>query len=528
MSGPEVVARRFDQLAGRLGTLANAMAVADLYGWRFGFVWPPSRDDSVSHPLQLFAPSFLAEHGLEESDLDGRTAIPCGDMSTAFVVLDDLVTFHAEQSPFFDVPGPFELLTAQVEDEDLARVRLRRAFDEVVWADELRPVIEFCRTWTRGERWTGVHVRAGDTIVGPWRNGMWHEKYLPTSCLAAALAECRQEGSPVLLCSDHPRYAAWLRSRYGDVRLAGDVFPGFDGLTEVQRAFAEILLLSTCDRIVGPPRSAFSGFAAMLGCGTVTRCDELCPESTDRSPLEASLDAVEAAGSDRPFLLPFVARDACWWADVYADELEAGEMLGALRRATRADPAFAAAWARRARTAGRLGRAAEARRAVRRAEELAVVDPRHDDPMVDALAARVVVEACRAVGPWRWLVPGGVAQNLRRASDAVDECRIREPFVIRLPQLVADLDALVATAGRLAALPAGRRPAVGRRLRAVLRRPLSDDARVTGAPRSTRRALHRSSASFDPVPEDVEAIRSRFDQALATSLGVSIHPATDS
>ncbi len=519
-----MVARRFDQLAGRLGTLCNAMAVADLYGWQFGLAWPHSKDKSINDPLQLFAPSFLADHQLSERDLDGRTAVPCGDLAAALHVRDQMLATRPERPPYLDVPGPFEILTAQIEDGDLARARLRRAFSEVQWADRLQPVIEFCATWTQEEQWTGVHARAGDTIVGPWRNGMWHEKYLPTSCLSAALAECQREGSPVLLCSDHPQFAAWLQSRHGDVRLVHEVLPGFDGLTALQRAFAEMLLLSTCDRIVGPSRSAFSGLAAMLGCGAVTRCDELRPDSTSHAQIEASITWMESAGADRPFLLPLMARDACWLADVYTDQIEAGELLQLLRRATRADPGFAAAWARRARTAARMGRTAEARGAVRRAESLAAADQRHDDPMVDALAARVVVEACGAVDPLGCLIPRLAARRLRLAFDAADACRIREPFVIRLSKLMADLDSLVTAAGQLAAAPLRRRLAAGWRLRASLRRPLTDDSSGPGRPPATRRRLHRSVASFDPVPEDVAVIRGRFDAASGRSIRVSRGP----
>jgi len=519
VSEPEVVARRFDQLAGRLGTLANAMAVADLYGWRFGLVWPHSPDGSVNDPSQLFAPSFLADHRLEEADLEGRAAVPCESVDRALAERDRLVATGPERPPFLDIPGPFALLTAQVEDEAVARGRLRRVFAGVGWADALRPVLEFCADRATGERWTGVHVRAGDTVVGPWRNGMWHEKYQPTSCLDAALAECRRQGSPVVLCSDHPQYAAWLRTRHPEVRPAPELLPGFDRLTAIQQAFAEILLLSTCQRILGPPRSAFSGFAAMLGCGAVTRCDELCPDSTDRVPVEASIAMMEAAGADRPYLLPFVARDACWWADVHADRVGAEEMLGMLRRATRADPAFAAAWARRARTAARAGRASEARRAVRRAEVLARADQRHDDPLVDALAARVVVEVCGTVDPVGCVVPVEAVRRLHLAADAVAACSNREPFVLRLPELVGELDALVTTAGRLTAVPLGRRLAAGREIRAALRRPLAADPTGSGPAPVTRRALHRSVASFDPVPEDVAVIRQRFDAALERSTG---------
>jgi hypothetical protein len=517
VSDAEVIAQRSDQLGGRLGSLCNAAALADLYKWRFGLVWPHSKDDAINDLCQLFAPSFLAAHQLDEHDLDGRTAIICNDVATATRDRETLLATHPDRQPFLDVANPFEILTAQVEDDSTARARFRRAFAMVRWAEPLQPVLEFCGTWAQGERWTGVHVRAGDTVIGPWRNGMWHEKYLPASCLGAALVECQREDAPVLLCSDHPQYAAWLQTRYGHVRSADDVLPRLDRLTPTQRAFAEILLLSRCDRIVGPPRSAFSTLAAMLGCGTVTRCDDLCPEGTNQIAVEASIAEMEAAGALHPYLRPFVARDACWWADVYADVVDAPEMLRLLRRATRADSEFAAAWARRARTAARLGRAGEARSSSRQAQVLADADQRHDDPSVDALAARVVTETCGTLGPVGFLVPATVARRLRLAGAAAADCRTQRPDVMRLHKISDDLDALVTTAGEIVELPFARRLFATWRLRASLRRPLADHALGSRHPAGARRAMHRSESSFDPVPEDVAVIRRLFSAALERS-----------
>lgn len=517
MNDPEVITRRFDQLGGRVGSLCNAVALADLYKWRFGLVWPHSDDHAINDASQLFAPSFLAAHRLDERDLDERTAVICHHVATAMRERETLLADHPKRLPFVDVANPFEILTAQVEDEATARARFRRAFAAVPWADPLQPVLEFCATWGEGERWTGVHVRAGDTVVGPWRNGMWHEKYLPTSSVGAALVECRREGASVLLCSDHPRYAAWLRSHYGHVRFVDDVLPRLDELTPTQRAFAEIMLLSRCDRIVGPPRSAFSSLAAMVGCGTVTRFDELCPGGTSHTAIEGSIAEMEAAGDVHPYLRPFVARDACWLADVYADVLVAPEMLRLLRRATRADPEFAAAWARRSRTAARLGRSRGARSSARRALALAEADQRHDDPSLDALAARVIAEACAAFGPAGLIFPRTAARRLRLAEVAAADSRTRRPYVMHLHKINVELDALVATARQIAGLPRARRLSATWRLRTSLRRPLADHTPGPPRPGGTRRALHRSVSSFDPVPEDVAAIRSLFGAALERS-----------
>jgi hypothetical protein len=89
---------------------------------------------------------------------------------------------------------------------------------------------------------------------------------------------------------------------------------------------------------------------------------------------------------------------------------------------------------------------------------------------------------------------------------------------MRLTKITADLDALVTTAGQMAEFPLARRLSTIWRLRRSLRRPLVDHMPGSRRPAVSRRALHRSVSSFDPVPEDVAVVSHLFSAAVERSL----------
>ena len=76
--------------------------------------------------------------------------------------------------------------------------------------------------------------------------------------------------------TDHPEYAAWLAERYGTVAPAALV-PGYEALTSVQRALADLVVLSRCETVAAAGWSAFSRVAVNAGGGTLVRPDELVP-----------------------------------------------------------------------------------------------------------------------------------------------------------------------------------------------------------------------------------------------------------
>ena len=117
-----------------------------------------------------------------------------------------------------------------------------------------------CERAVQGREMAAVHVRAGDIVEGDWRQVLQHEKYVPTPFIEHAIGVLSREQT-VLILSDNAMYLDWLRTRLPSVVTADRIIPGYDGLSEIHRALADILLLSHCRTIVGPPTSSFSGLA---------------------------------------------------------------------------------------------------------------------------------------------------------------------------------------------------------------------------------------------------------------------------
>jgi hypothetical protein len=481
------VARRWDQLGGRLSAIVNARALAKLFDLEFRFVWPHGLDPAVNDPSELLSESFLDAYELPLSELERIDA-------DQYMVVDEV----------------FEPVRAPGESEQQARDRFRRCFHEIGWNDDARRMIGSCGGWGGSGAMAAMHVRAGDVIDGDWRDFLLHEKLTPTPFVHEAIRSLTEGGERrVLVFSDNDDYRTFLTRRFDGVVTAEEIIPAHERLSAIHRAFAEILALSRCELIVGPPNSAFSRLAANLGARELRRADTLIAPGCELEVLRAGIAEHRDVTPDSRPSDALRSRDICWCLDVFEDSLSLAEQHDLAREATGLDPDFAGALTRHARIATLTGDLRAARRSASRGSAVAESAGRSDDPLFEALVTEVVWRCFAVVQHHRGLTARSSRRTLERSVELVARCVHLDPIWIWKVRALEDLGFLTAVAAQVAAEPADVRKRVARSLETARHESLD-------LPRIRKPGLehHRSVRTYDPLTRDLDRITLHLYRAV--------------
>jgi hypothetical protein len=517
-----VVARRWDQLGGRLSAIVNARAIAELFELDFRFVWPRGRDDATDNPLEIFSRGFLDAFGIQPSELAGREVVPHHELVPLARLDGRRKLEHAGTGAFVDVNEIFEVIGGPSESVAQARERYRRSFHQIDWNADVRRLIGLCSRWPTGAGIPAIHVRAGDVVDGNWRHVVVHEKYSPTPFVHHAIERLTQGGKrQVLVLSDSSQYLAWLKDRFRGVISTAEIVPGYERLTEMQQALADILILSRCQLVVGPPSSAFSRLAANLGPGELVRADKLVAEGEERSVLLAGIAEHRSRGADSLWAA-LVARDICWCLDVFSDALSLREQRELARQAVDLDPDFSGAHTRLARVATLACDWQAARGAGTRGLEIAQSAKHHDDPLVEALATDISVKCFAALGRRLGFRARSrsesTATTLEEVRRTFGRCSELHPFWLDRERVLGDLEFLISIVERLSEETNGLRRKVARSLARAKDDELDlPDLRPSGLER------HRRVAMYDPLTRDLDRMALRLYRAVR-SAGLSTDP----
>jgi hypothetical protein len=528
-----IVARRTDQLGGRLGAIVNALSIAKLLGTDFGFVWPRGPEPAVRDPSLLFSRSFLKSFEIPASELRDRTPLPHWEL-LAMSEADARRSVSDASDLFVEVHAPFDVLGASWESPDVAAQRFRDCWREIDWCDEVRRIVATCDELAERRRIAAVHIRAGDIVDGAWCQVVAHEKYLPTAFVENAVGRLAQAGD-VLVLSDNADYLAWLAERFPAVLLAPDVIPGYAELTDVHQALAEICLLSRCDPIIGPPSSAFSRLAANLGPHRLVRADELAGSGSELELLRSSIADLRELAAESPWWRKLVARDICWCLDVFADAIPPGEQRELAAAAVELDPEFGAAAARLARIAALAGELPVADAASSDALRIAEPVTSFADPLIEALATDVAVRCFAAVeaplpSAARTRLLSAVRMSDRWAREdadrtsiaigalgrSVNRCLELEPLWSEKQRVEEDLCNLISTVQWLAAQPLPVRRRAARALAGARNgQPPGAGSVFAGL------ADHRSVAMYDPLRRDLDRMVVHLYDAVQAAAVIS-------
>jgi hypothetical protein len=504
---PFVLARRSDQLGGRLNAITNARVLAELLDLEFRFAWPSRSDHSVADPTELFDGAFLAEFELEPHTLDGLRCVTYDDFM-AMTPAERSTVLDRSSRVFIEIEEPYVVLRPDAAEATTATRRYRRCFEELGWNDVARGLVDFAAYSATLEDLLGMHVRAGDVVTGGWRHTVTHQKYVPTAFVNRALTAFAAGGRRALLVSDSTDYVAYLRSWF-PVLTPEELVPGYERLNETQRALADMLLLSRCNPIVGPSASAFSRLAANLGGAIVARTDSLVPAGEERECILSGVAGATELASLSELWRKLTAHDLCWLLDVFGDTLDLSKQHDLAAKAVRLDPEHCAALCRLGRIAALAGKRRSALKATTHAIAIGEQIDSHDDPLFEALATHIVVTTLAVRG--RDADSG--TETMHRAYDRLTRLA---PYWFGQEEVLPRLSYLIDVAQTVSAQPFLRRQRLARSMRRDMRRPSQTIGWQTDG-----MAQHRARPLFDPLLRDLDRITRHVSHSLRV-LGVDV------
>jgi hypothetical protein len=494
--------------------MVNARTVASALELDFRFVWLREGNSELEDPAELFDGAFLDHHEISSGSLDGMTPVIGEEVADLEYRLGAPGDDDEAEGRFADLVDPFTIWGLGRGADEEAQARFVDSFRSLGWNEVVSSLMSVCAKQDTGDGWTAVHLRAGDIVTGEWRHIMHHEKYTPLAYVEHAIEQLGLGDANALILSDSEACVDHLRARYERLVVPSELLPGYDRLTESQRALAEILLMSRCDRIAGPHRSAFSCLAANLGGTPIIRPDLLLPDGQEADILEAAIR--RSAGQVAPFER-LAARDIGWYVDVFGDAVTVDRRLAMIERALRLDDDFAGMHARLARTSAAAGSFRQARRAAERARQIAVSVDRHDDPLLEALASTVAVRCLESFRPWHGPPSAGAVSEV---SADLDRCIELRPHQIYCDEVVASLRFLVGLMGWFSAAPRSFHRLAVRRLASR-----GFDAVDVSSFRCSGLEAHRKLPLYDPVSRDLE----RIVISLSSEIGAAFaarHPSS--
>ena len=451
-----VVANRWDGLGGRLHAILNAWSVARALDLEFRFVWPRNAFSELIEPRELFDDAFLERFEIAESTCQNRVVLP--DPSRLSLSDAKELCRATSTNSVIKISECFNVVAFASEPPEAALARFRAGLSEIGWSHKLHALIESISVEKYPHGYSAIHVRAGDVVTGDWRQFVPVEKYLPMAYVEFAIETLpASDRSPVVLVSDNEPYVRYLETRFNLIRPA-DIFAGYSDLTEMQRAFADILVLSRARRIAGPRASAFSQLAAHLGGLTILSVDDLMTEDGARRWLRDSIARVGKEAERSDVLRSLLARDICWFLDVFSDNLAVGEQIVLARGAAKYEPDFCGALNRSAAALALVGDYKLSRKASSHALRAAALADRHADPLVESLATSISAEALalalgaprhdrRRLLEWPGLAPivrllsGGVDRgaSLNNIKRNLERFKTLAPFQIHHPSVLENL-----------------------------------------------------------------------------------------
>jgi hypothetical protein len=338
-----VVAARWDRLGGRLSAMINAVAVATMIGANFRFVWPRGKFLELDDPTELFSSDFVNCYEMTSKQFESFNHINASQYST----IQELKQAALQAKGKLAIVVKELQLPIFFDDQTVheAQSRFRSASQFFQWSRVIDDVVLKIKALEPDFR-DAFHLRAGDFIQGirygdkigeDWTSFLPVEKYLPMDVFSILAQKITATGNKIIIFSDNAEAVKRIQQEHVDIYKVTDIFPEFDKLSEAQQALFEIFLMSRMERIFAPPSSAFSRLSAALGQATLITTENCLQKHEYSGIIQNFLMEPKAHQREIDRLL---SRDACWFLDVFYDELDPNQIAQIIKVSENADPYF--------------------------------------------------------------------------------------------------------------------------------------------------------------------------------------------
>jgi hypothetical protein len=430
--GPIVVARRWDRLGGRLGAILNAWSVAHALGIDFRFVWPTGEFQELNEPRELFNERFLAQFACRDTDLEGRII----ERLPTHLSLQEARDFvqNIDRNVIFDISDCFEIITFLGEDRKSAHMRFRESLKEISWSVNAFALINSILGSRFPSNYAAIHVRAGDIVTGDWRQFVPVDKYLPSSYVELFIDRLSVNFKlKTVIFSDNIKYIKFLKDKFPSILTPDQLVPSYYKLTEIQRDFADILVLSCSKSITGPNSSAFSCLAANISNLKVIGVKEYISESEASEFLKHAIKNFKSRDLLPVVLHSLIARDICWFLDVFPDALSLEERIEFAAKALEFEPDFCSALNHLAIGKAMAAKPIESLNASTSSFRISETVICHSDPLLESIASSIS-SAVLNLG-------GGSANQLGSSIGSINSvAKRKESIFFEIARLKFDLD----------------------------------------------------------------------------------------
>lgn len=258
-----IVTNRKDGLGGRLLAMANAKALADRLGYRFGFTWN-SRNilDEGSHTVdvvgKIFSADFIDRHWLGEKISRAGFGVLGGKEFTP----SDLGAVARQGRLRGWICDEFDALDFFHDDnaEPVGRSETLRAFG---FSPAVRNALDAAGKRRFPGPMAALHLRSGDIVYGQNRRRLvFAEKVIPSVLAKAIITELSSRGLTTLLVGQDHATLDYLTAETGALRT--NDFGAGEFREETLNAFFEMALMARCQQIHAGG-SIYATVASLLG-----------------------------------------------------------------------------------------------------------------------------------------------------------------------------------------------------------------------------------------------------------------------
>ncbi|CCV05486.1 hypothetical protein MESS2_1580005 [Mesorhizobium metallidurans STM 2683] len=248
-------------MGGRLLAMANAKALADRLGYRFGFTWKAIGDKEfhvIDGVEKIFSADFIEKYWLGEKIKRSDFAIL---EKTAFTrsSLDAAATKRNFRGW---ICNEFRILEA-FRDEGAETIRRSETLRGFGFSANVKQALDAADKCRFPGPMAALHLRSGDIVRGKYRSSLdFADKVVPSTLAKSIVSELSSKGLSTLLIGEDRATLEYLRSETG--ALLTDDFGAREFEDTTLKAFFEMRLMARCQKIYAGS-SVFATVASVMG-----------------------------------------------------------------------------------------------------------------------------------------------------------------------------------------------------------------------------------------------------------------------